>query len=530
MYDENTGLPIRCTNCTEDYAFKATSLIYNDWGSSNYCTGRVDFSNIPYNSSIGAKMVYLEHGKDISQVDLTQDQPPQIITLTHPLTSVRKLKVINKQNLLSQEDVVVVSEEPKYLNHWKGNLTASILQDMSPISLQGTKDELVFQHYRVLDRKRYLPPVIANDFWIFKDETLPLNETSQNISLDITYEPLSLMKFTYYVHMEQSLDTQLSLLGETEGNADDIKRIFIDNPPWLLALTFVISILHTIFDVLAFKSEIQFWKSRKTMEGLSLKTIYINLISNFIILLYLIDNDASWMVLISGFLGTIIEGWKVTKATHVSIRRWIGFIPIPQFKEKASYKSTKKYDDEAMKYLYYSLYPIVLGYSIYSLIYETHKSWYSWIVSSLAGCVYVFGFIMLTPQLFINYRMKSVSHLPWRTFVYKAFNTFIDDFFAFIIRMPTMHRLRCLRDDIIFFIYLYQRWIYPVDKSRVESVGGDLGESIDLDAWEDLEKLAELKEGQNPSENTQEELSTVEEIKDTQEELSTVAEIKEKVD
>jgi hypothetical protein len=37
--------------------------------------------------------------------------------------------------------------------------------------------------------------------------------------------------------------------------------------------------------------------------------------------------------------------------------------------------------------------------------------------------------------------------------------------------MPLMHRLACFRDDIIFFIYLYQRWIYAVDLSRVNEFG-----------------------------------------------------------
>lgn len=40
------------------------------------------------------------------------------------------------------------------------------------------------------------------------------------------------------------------------------------------------------------------------------------------------------------------------------------------------------------------------------------------------------------------------------------------DLFAFIIKMPTMHRLSVFRDDIVFLIYLYQRWIYRVDTSR----------------------------------------------------------------
>ena len=59
------------------------------------------------------------------------------------------------------------------------------------------------------------------------------------------------------------------------------------------------------------------------------------------------------------------------------------------------------------------------------------------------------GFIMMTPQLFINYKLKSVAHLPWRMMTYKALNTFIDDLFAFVIKMPTLYRLGCFRDGKI---------------------------------------------------------------------------------
>ena len=74
-------------------------------------------------------------------------------------------------------------------------------------------------------------------------------------------------------------------------------------------------------------------------------------------------------------------------------------------------------------------------------------------------------------QLFINYKLKSVAHMNWRTMTYKSINTFIDDLFAFVIKMPLMHRLACLRDDLIFFIFLYQRWIYRVDYTRVNEFG-----------------------------------------------------------
>lgn len=94
--------------------------------------------------------------------------------------------------------------------------------------------------------------------------------------------------------------------------------------------------------------------------------------------------------------------------------------------------------------------------------------------------------------------------------MYKALNTFIDDLFAFIIKMPTMHRLSCFRDgklicihvlcsqlcylDIIFVIYLYQRWIYPTDYTRVNEFGQG---GVDADASTDkaAETAAPLTDG-----------------------------------
>ena len=72
------------------------------------------------------------------------------------------------------------------------------------------------------------------------------------------------------------------------------------------------------------------------------------------------------------------------------------------------------------------------------------------------------GFITMTPQLFINYKLKSVAHLPWRMLTYKVLNTFIDDMFAFVIKMPTMYRIGCFRDGklIIRQSHIYVAWIY----------------------------------------------------------------------
>jgi len=135
-------------------------------------------------------------------------------------------------------------------------------------------------------------------------------------------------------------------------------------------------------------------------------------------------------------------------------------------------QQTQQYDKEGMRYLSYLLYPLWLGdaiYSIYSLLYQPHRSWYSWTLNSLVNGVYAFGFLFSLPQLFVNYKLKSVAAFPWRAFKYKASNTFIHVFLAFIITTPTAHRIAYMHDGIVFVIYLYQRWLYPVDQTRIDT-------------------------------------------------------------
>lgn len=61
--------------------------------------------------------------------------------------------------------------------------------------------------------------------------------------------------------------------------------------------------------------------------------------------------------------------------------------------------------------------------------------------------------------------------MPGKALTYKFLNTFIDDLFAFTVKMPWLHRLATFRDDIIFFIWLYQGWKYKVDYKRVNEFG-----------------------------------------------------------
>ncbi len=61
-----------------------------------------------------------------------------------------------------------------------------------------------------------------------------------------------------------------------DGESDDFKRILLEGNPVLLGVTFAVSMLHSVFDMLAFKNDIGFWKNKKNVEGLSVRTILIN--------------------------------------------------------------------------------------------------------------------------------------------------------------------------------------------------------------------------------------------------------------
>lgn len=439
-----------------------------------------------YNQSLYADVfVCQKHDCSYGDEALKFDRS-RIIHRRSPMTIFKKQRSKQgKRNLLSQHNNEDIESEPMVIAHWARNLTINLVNDNSNLQIESIRQlPHLSKHVQFSrsDLSQYLPTLYLNDFWQFEDDLLdrPVNESVETADLFIEYSPIAMWKFQMIVQMDMSFQMQKDSFGISASEIETIKRMLFETNPWLLGVTFAVSLLHSLFDFLAFKNDIQFWKDRKNAEGLSLRSIVLNVVLQSIIFLYLLDTETSWMIIISTAVGLMIEVWKLKKVLRFKIdwkqRSLYGilpFKPIVQHKTASTQKrkETDEYDRIAFKYLSIACFPLVVGYSVYSVMYESHKSWYSWILATAVGFVYTFGFITMTPQLFINYKLKSVAHMPWKTFTYKALNTFVDDLFAFVIKMPTMHRLACFRDDIVFFIYLYQKWIYPVDKTRANEFG-----------------------------------------------------------
>ncbi len=368
----------------------------------------------------------------------------------------------------------------------------------------------------------HIPALHVDEIGMTSEKYMPINGTVTSLPLRISFDRsdvqdkknakaktataggISPARWRLLTHLSKSIESQKDL-GFEQSDIDDLRRLIADTNVTLLGITVLASALHMLFEFLTFKNEVSFWQNNSDLTGLSVRSLFLDMIGQFIILLYLIEQETSVLMTITSLFGVLVALWKCHKAAGFALVRlseedektkpsFINMLPAMfgyRFKAKRLESSSTKANDEkaeessrlhtmtleadrqASIYLGSGMLPLVIGYTIYSLVKHEHVSWYSWLVTSASSGVYAFGFVLMTPQLFLNYKMKSVAHLPWRVLVYKSLNTFIDDLFSFIIRMPTMARISCFRDDVVFFIYLYQRWLYPVDTSRPVEGGGD---------------------------------------------------------
>ncbi|GLV45925.1 uncharacterized protein CBL_11722 [Carabus blaptoides fortunei] len=377
-------------------------------------------------------------------------------------------------NLLTEE---IEQQHETPVTHIKKKITIIMLTDRLSLPAEGLPYEII-RLVRLNPKGEFLP-IMQQDFLQTRVHDLePIASSTYNTTILLRYNPCSAGWLRFVLQVESAMG-QLLKMGFTVKDIDEVKRVFSETNVYLLCATMLIGSVHLLLDFLSFKSDVSFWKSHRSMAGLSSRTVLWRAFSQTVIFFYLLDEQTSLLVLVPSGVGTIIEFWKVKKVLKATIK-WTGYLPSIQLnaarQESAAEAKTRQYDEECMKYLSYLLYPLCVVGAVYSLLFQPHKSWYSWSINSLANGVYAFGFLFMLPQLFVNYRLKSVAALPWRAFTYRAFTTFIDDIFAFIITMPTAHRLACFRDDVVFVIYLYQRRLYPVDKTRIEDTMGETTE------------------------------------------------------
>lgn len=417
-----------------------------------------------------------------------------------------------------------LSAPKKLVTYWHKNLTLAIPeQDESAPTPLGRLPPPLLQHVHaakdpqgnlIVDEETghvlNYPIFFPNTFWDLRGDMQPINGTTPTLDMHVQLYVTSWFKFQMLAALSDSFEKQPGMAGS---EVDMIKSTLMNTSPWYLGLMALVTVLHMLFEFLAFSSDVKHWKSKDNLAGVSVGSILTNIVTQTIILLYLFDSseETSWMILGSQAVGVLIEAWKLTKAVTVNIKprqansgstytSWLPYELDVQDKHvlTAEEKETQEYDRLAFKIVAIVTAPLLGGYTIYSALYNEHRGWWSFIIGTLCSFVYSFGFVSLVPQIIINYKLKSVAGLNGKTLIYKVLTTFVDDIFAFAVPMPTLHRLATLRDDVVFLAYVYQWWIYGVDKTRVN----EFGQVADVDAKKAKMALAEGKEQEKDKEES----------------------------
>jgi hypothetical protein len=345
---------------------------------------------------------------------------------------------------------------------------------------------LVFQLFGWQKRRHvFTPPLTADTFFDIPSQGLPINLSNANITIGFEFN----IRGYYLWLVKRFVDYSFYLYEFSEIEWQSWKSDFINANPILLWGTMLATALHSIFQFLAFQSDLRFWRRKKSLVGVSMRDLAMQCASQMILLCYLVHNERNVPLFILGIqcAAIALDLWKLTKLLKLRLR-----FPFVEVREE--YRGeTDEADAQGMRYLSWILVPLVIAYAVYQLLYSTHTSYVAYLLHCSAGAIYAFGFLLMLPQVYVNYRLKTVAGMNRLTLAYKFLNTFIDDLYAFLSSCSLMYKIACFRDDVIFVIWLFQCCIYPVDPSCPNEFNM-LARDQDLSEEDEKEKLTAEEE------------------------------------
>lgn len=226
-----------------------------------------------------SKKSFLKTEKQICSSNFSQDYPlyghiylmrsgfhpdPKISKFNHLNCSYRRSvltgkmkRPLKKSNLLEFSNQSFVNDHAAKddVLYWYPEIRISIVQKTDPISENSLFSPLRKYISTTINESKYFPIVYLNEAWRISEKRLTVDSlhSIQYYPLQIIVEPISFIRFQTSVHFSESLKINQSLLGENE-DIEQIKRLFSETNPYLLFVTIIVSILHTIFDFLAFKN------------------------------------------------------------------------------------------------------------------------------------------------------------------------------------------------------------------------------------------------------------------------------------
>lgn len=363
------------------------------------------------------------------------------------------------------------SEQP--VSHWRPHLSITMMSEDFTFNKAGLPSD-VRRYMRISYEGRqmiYLPLLLVNELNFRVRDLVEISSSTVQLPLTVSYEGISLRGFRFWVHL-QDIVYSLRQFGFTERNIDEIKEALVGSNLYLLVLTAFITAIQLICEFLALKNDISSWRKKKSMVGMSRKSVLWRGFGTLLIFVHLLE-ETSLLVLLPVGLGACVEVWKVFKVFKIQLHRKSARFHVNKLDEDE--RKTVEYDAQASRYLSYLVYPLCISGGVFSLAYLRQKSYYFWLINTLVTGVYALGFLSMAPQIYINYKLKSVSHLQGAVLMYRGVNTLISDlcscasFFYSSASFSSSHQLSCFRDELLFLLYLYHRRSFAIKPRRRES-------------------------------------------------------------
>jgi len=188
-----------------------------------------------------------------------------------------KKKVVKTKKLLGGSNTTEDVEEdatsgPTFTSYYHPNFTMSVIPDSGTLNYPTLHPAL--RQFVVLESTGarddsgqngwYYPILFVNTFWQLRDHMTELNATVERLPLHISLNNLNNWKFNLYASLDEGMkqnQKQAASGGPMAASGDgseleEFKRILVDTNIYLLSTTAIVSVLHMIFEMLAFKSDI----------------------------------------------------------------------------------------------------------------------------------------------------------------------------------------------------------------------------------------------------------------------------------
>jgi hypothetical protein len=331
-------------------------IIYGDWTSGPQGDGTRAHSveiktseAVQNNGSLYLHVYVTRRGKSPDPAAGKEVYVPHQVAYSKKLLNkykrLRHIDTINLTSATAEEFKRIETIREEVVSHWHPNLTINLVTDQTNW-IQGYVPPPLDKNIEFLPgADRYKPVIYLNDFWNTMRDYQPINKATKVLQLSLTYQPLSLFEWQIYsAQTMRNKRTGNTFVDEWDEVQDSFKQALLETLPYLLALIMVKTLLHSVFELLAFRN------SRKSLECLSVLSVFFTVFQSLLVLFYVFDINA--VVKISFVVGLCIQIWKIHKDFNINHEaRIFGLIPKGRFSYKGSYEetSTREYDELAFR-------------------------------------------------------------------------------------------------------------------------------------------------------------------------------------